>query len=557
MACAWLLGIALLFLRAAFRALRLRAVLRRARPVDAQSLLARCAGQLGLRRLPRLLRSREVRTPFLVALPRPTVVLPERQSAADLRFVLLHELAHLKRRDHWWIAPELFLRTLYFFHPLMHWAWNRLRAERELRCDREVVRATGEQASYAAFLLDEIHRAGRARPAGVAIAVLGRNGATIRRRIRTILETPTSRKESTMSGKLRGTLTLAIALSALAALLALGPAPARAQETPAKKIALDHINATPIEAQSGVYHVSPVFASVAMVKVFPRKGPYSPEHTRTLKTGEFTFESASGTLRLGVPVDDKTKMVTIHGVRSSPWAWNTGGPIEKGSVKLDLGDRKGVEGVDFAVDADQGRIRYLEAELGRREQKYMLTYTLREDPARPGQGLHCAIGNFIPKRARSDSTGPEPVIKPGQIGTNPSPTATEGVYVLTQPMRSDDCWVAFVTKKDGEYSFRWLARGGEFSYDASDGRIVLLGNVRVEGEARLHVRGTPRDKALFLFHEAVEKDKVSVVVDGRSLTEGEDFTVDYEKGIIKVKDPALLNKGAKYRVTAGSRTYGN
>ena len=49
--------------------------------------------------------------------------------------VLLHELAHLRRRDHWVRVVELAVTLIYWWNPLAWWARKRLRAAEELCCD--------------------------------------------------------------------------------------------------------------------------------------------------------------------------------------------------------------------------------------------------------------------------------------------------------------------------------------------------------------------------------------------------------------------------------------
>jgi beta-lactamase regulating signal transducer with metallopeptidase domain len=68
--------------------------------------------------------------------------------------VILHELAHVRRRDLiWGWIPEL-ARLAYFFHPLVYWVGNRIRLERELACDQlAMLHSGGSAATYAETLL--------------------------------------------------------------------------------------------------------------------------------------------------------------------------------------------------------------------------------------------------------------------------------------------------------------------------------------------------------------------------------------------------------------------
>jgi hypothetical protein len=54
----------------------------------------------------------------------------------ELRYVFIHELAHLKQRDIYFGWLMALLHTLHWFNPLMWFASSRMRADRELACDR-------------------------------------------------------------------------------------------------------------------------------------------------------------------------------------------------------------------------------------------------------------------------------------------------------------------------------------------------------------------------------------------------------------------------------------
>lgn len=118
--------------------------------------------------------SEETSAPMLVGFRRPLVLIPsamlEEATAAQSEQVLRHELAHLKRRDHWWNLLQQFLRTIFFFHPGVWFISRRLSIEREISCDDYVLAANGGPRDYALFLTEF---AGRMQGRGLAAAPAG------------------------------------------------------------------------------------------------------------------------------------------------------------------------------------------------------------------------------------------------------------------------------------------------------------------------------------------------------------------------------------------------
>jgi beta-lactamase regulating signal transducer with metallopeptidase domain len=135
---------------------RLRRVCVPAADTPSLTLAADCAAALGLQRLPQLCRA-DVCVPMTWGSHRPVVLLPS--ASVDwqedrTRAVLLHEMAHVKRRD--WTCHRLadFVCALYWFHPLVWLTARRLRAESELACDDLVLSSGIAAADYARHLLD-------------------------------------------------------------------------------------------------------------------------------------------------------------------------------------------------------------------------------------------------------------------------------------------------------------------------------------------------------------------------------------------------------------------
>jgi len=145
---------------------------------DAWRMLAgRLARLLGLRSEPPLLRASSAAMPMAWGVFRPVVLLPGGADAwPDERreVVLLHELAHIRRRDCLTQAIAQAACAVYWFNPLVWLAARRLRAERELACDDLVLRSGAEGPSYAAHLLELARTLRDVRGGGLATVAMAR-----------------------------------------------------------------------------------------------------------------------------------------------------------------------------------------------------------------------------------------------------------------------------------------------------------------------------------------------------------------------------------------------
>lgn len=159
-------------------------------PAWFQPLLAETAQKLHLRRLPEIAQSRDIPSPAVFGTFRPVLVLPQtafgRLSRKRAEHILLHELAHIKRRDLLVNTFYTLLQIVYWFNPLLWLLRRRLQHLRELCCDATVSRILREQTpEYRQTILETAQRL-LSKPAEPGIGLLGlfENSSRLRVRLR-------------------------------------------------------------------------------------------------------------------------------------------------------------------------------------------------------------------------------------------------------------------------------------------------------------------------------------------------------------------------------------
>lgn len=170
-ALAWACGAAALLLQRAWAALRFHRALRRtSRPVadrETLALFAACREELRIRRAVRLERCPLAGTPMLVGLLRPRVLLPDAPADPDaLRFILLHELTHLKSGDLFYKLAGLAACVVHWFNPFAWLALRRINALCEPACDERLARSmdADERRGYGRAILGAMGTAQAAPP---------------------------------------------------------------------------------------------------------------------------------------------------------------------------------------------------------------------------------------------------------------------------------------------------------------------------------------------------------------------------------------------------------
>lgn len=134
----WVAGIAILLLYGLISYLRLRHKVAEAIPYEKNTWLCD-----------------QVKTPFILGVFRPRIYLPSGLNDEETAYVLAHEHAHLRRKDHLWKPLGFLLLTVYWFHPLIWVAYILLCRDIEAACDEKVIAdmAMTEKKAYANALV--------------------------------------------------------------------------------------------------------------------------------------------------------------------------------------------------------------------------------------------------------------------------------------------------------------------------------------------------------------------------------------------------------------------
>lgn len=175
----WFLGTQVVLGRAILGLIATARIVGRTTIIDEPDILAlkeSCRERLRVNRPVRLVVCPGVASPFVWGILRPVIVLPEaarRWSEQDLRYVLLHELAHIRRLDFMWTLATTIAAAVYWMNPMIWMVKKQLIIEAEKTCDDCVLNAGTDGASYAQHLLkvlDLLRKGQRFVPMGVGMA---------------------------------------------------------------------------------------------------------------------------------------------------------------------------------------------------------------------------------------------------------------------------------------------------------------------------------------------------------------------------------------------------
>lgn len=179
---------------------------------DYAAMLSDTARDLGMS-APEMIVCEAISTPAVTGLLRPRLLLPhERYDVQELRYILRHELCHLKRRDMLLKLVQLAANAMHWFNPVVYLMLRQADEDIELACDSAATDGLdrAERAAYSRTLLAAVQSSVRALP---ATTCFGGTVERLKRRITNVLGAQKKRGLGIVALVLALTLTAGCAVS--------------------------------------------------------------------------------------------------------------------------------------------------------------------------------------------------------------------------------------------------------------------------------------------------------------------------------------------------------
>jgi HEAT repeat protein/beta-lactamase regulating signal transducer with metallopeptidase domain len=310
----WGTGAALILLRLAAGLVAVQWMSRRTERVTGAPwlpLARTLVGELGISPRIVFLRSRRAAMPMAWGILRPAVLMPadaDTWPAERLRIVLLHELAHVKRRDCLTHMLAQISCALHWFNPLVWVAARHARTERERACDDLVLAAGTDGPDYADQLLEiaRVMRSGRfpALFAGASLAMAHRS--QLEGRLMAILDPTVPRAGVSRLRTMAATSLFACAVMPLASVQPWGVAAADEQHGTRNAAAADHSS---VQAGDGL--------NAAHNTAKPERGEQSSSAVRSAATTSAATQSAAkSAAAASEAVTDAAVEAALSGIQS-------------------------------------------------------------------------------------------------------------------------------------------------------------------------------------------------------------------------------------------------
>jgi beta-lactamase regulating signal transducer with metallopeptidase domain len=153
-------------------------------------MFERCKKELGIKKKVKLVYDMSSKTPLVFGLIQPSLLMPldiiKNLGIEEIRFIFLHELSHIKRKDLFvnWIV--ILIQSIHWFNPIIWLAFRNMKQDCELACDAQVLShlKSSEYNVYGQAIIRLVKLIGKPTVLPVAAGIAG--NAETKRRIKMI-----------------------------------------------------------------------------------------------------------------------------------------------------------------------------------------------------------------------------------------------------------------------------------------------------------------------------------------------------------------------------------
>ena len=156
----WIVGVIIVALRPLSGILfsrQLRMQGRSTVPEYVSRMMVEACSQLRIGHVVEITESTLVKIPSVIGCFKPLILLPTTAltglSESQMRAIIVHELAHIRRHDYLVNLFQTVVESLLFFHPLLWWLSLQIRVERENCCDDVVLEHCDDRNEYVRALI--------------------------------------------------------------------------------------------------------------------------------------------------------------------------------------------------------------------------------------------------------------------------------------------------------------------------------------------------------------------------------------------------------------------
>ncbi len=156
----WLAGASFVAVKKIYTGLKFRKIIADFKQISMNEILSECRKKLQYSKKITVKISKYINSPMTFGVINPTIILPENLIGNippnKLRMIMIHEMAHIKRRDILVNNIWLFAKILHWYNPLIYIAYKQYLMNAELSCDKIVLDniSDDEKYDYSQSLLD-------------------------------------------------------------------------------------------------------------------------------------------------------------------------------------------------------------------------------------------------------------------------------------------------------------------------------------------------------------------------------------------------------------------